>query len=77
MRKIRGPTWPEEDVIHEMRDVIAMDQIERELEGSSSYWDCFKGTDHRRTRIAIMTLVVQQFTGISFITSYDILDTLG
>lgn len=47
-----------------------MDQIECEIEASSSYLDCFQGTDHRRTRITILTLVVQQFTGISFITAY-------
>ncbi|KAH8891123.1 general substrate transporter [Thozetella sp. PMI_491] len=70
MRKIRGSTWSEEEVAEEIKEVVAMDQIERELEGSSSYSDCFRGTDHRRTRIVIMTLVVQQFTGISFITGY-------
>ncbi|KAF1953348.1 general substrate transporter [Byssothecium circinans] len=70
MRKIRGKTWSEDDVTEEIRQVVAMDCIERELEGSSSYWDCFKGSDHRRTRIAILTLVVQQFTGISFISGY-------
>ena len=56
MHKIRGPTWSEDDVSDEIREVVAMDQIEQELEASASYFDCFKGTDHRRTRIAIMTL---------------------
>lgn len=68
MYKLRGPTWSEDDVSEEIREVVAMDQIEQELEASSSYIDCFKGTDHRRTRITILILVIQQFTGISFIT---------
>lgn len=72
MRRIRGPQWSEGEISEEITEIVAMDQIERELEGTSTYWDCFKGTDHRRTRIAILTLVVQQFTGISFITAYVI-----
>lgn len=60
MRKIRGPTWPEADITDEIQEVVAMDRIERELEGSSKYSDCLKGTDLRRTLVAIFVLVVQQ-----------------
>jgi SP family sugar:H+ symporter-like MFS transporter len=70
LRRLRGPTHPEEEIDHEIREIAAFEQIQRELEGSSSsFFECFRGTDHRRTRIAIMVLVCQQFTGISFITS--------
>ncbi|RFU30415.1 hypothetical protein B7463_g5904, partial [Scytalidium lignicola] len=70
LRTLRGNTFPEEEIEKELREIAAFDEIERELEASSSFFDCFKGTDHRRTRIVIMVLVCQQFTGISFITAY-------
>ncbi len=69
IRKLRGDTYAEEELEQEIREVAAFVEIEKELEGSSSFWDCFKGTDHRRTSIVIMVLVCQQFTGISFITA--------
>lgn len=59
MRKLRGPTWPEEDISKEIQEVVAMDRIETELEGSGDYPQCFKGTDGRRTRITILVLIVQ------------------
>ena len=60
MWKLRGSTWPEEDIAKEIQEVVAMDRIERELEGSGDYPQCFKGTDGRRTRITILVLMVQQ-----------------
>lgn len=49
-----------EDIAKEIQEVVAMDRIERELEGSGDYPQCFKGTDGRRTRITILVLMVQQ-----------------
>ncbi|RFU26555.1 hypothetical protein B7463_g9780, partial [Scytalidium lignicola] len=70
LRKLRGDTYPEEEIEQEIRLIAAFVEIERELEGSSSFMDCFRGTDRQRTAIVIMVLVFQQLTGIGFITAF-------
>ncbi|CAI6341578.1 unnamed protein product [Periconia digitata] len=51
-------------------ETIAMykhtDEMEKAECSGTSYWDCFKGTDLRRTEIACMTWFVQSFCGSSF-----------
>lgn len=34
-------------------------ELEKEITSGSSYWDCFKGTDLRRTEIVCMTWAIQ------------------
>jgi MFS transporter, SP family, sugar:H+ symporter len=69
IRTLRGDTYSEEELQDELQEIEVFVQMEKEIEGNSSFLDCFKGTDHTRTRIVIMILVCQQFTGISFITA--------
>ena len=38
-------------------------ESERTSKNEATYWDCFKGPDFRRTRIAVGVWVVQNFTG--------------
>ena len=68
MRKIRGPTYPAEEIQDEVKEIIAMDRIEKELEGAAKWSDCFKGTDFRRTMLSIIAITCQEFSGIAFIT---------
>lgn len=53
----------EED--NEVEDTVAMmihtNKIEQEMKAASTYWDCFKGIDLRRTEIAIITYLIQEF----------------
>ena len=44
--------------------MIRTDEQEKEI-NSSSYWDCFKGIDRRRTEIALVSWPIQVFAGIS------------
>lgn len=44
--------------------MIRTDEQEKELD-SSSYWDCFKGVDRRRTEVALIAWAIQVFAGIS------------
>lgn len=67
MRQVRGPTWPEEEIDAEVDDIVGMLEIERQLEGSSSWKHCFQGTDLRRTLLSIGTLLSQEFSGVAFI----------
>lgn len=51
-------------------DTIAMmvhtNEHERQITEGTSYWDCFKGTDRRRTEIACMVWISQVTCGIWF-----------
>jgi len=40
--------------------------LEEEITKGSSYWDCFKGTDLRRTEIVCMCWAIQNLSGNSF-----------
>ncbi|KAL4888884.1 general substrate transporter [Aspergillus ambiguus] len=55
---------------HTSRQVVAMmihtDHIESEIEAGTSYWDCFKGSNLRRTEIACMTFAGQVLAGSQF-----------
>jgi len=70
MRRLRGPTYTEEEIQKEVRDIAAFLEMELELEGSVSYLDCFRGTDLRRTLLTIGISLAQAFSGIAFISSY-------
>jgi SP family general alpha glucoside:H+ symporter-like MFS transporter len=43
--------------------MIHTDEIEKETTAGASYWDCFRGTDFRRTEIACMVWMTQTFCG--------------
>jgi MFS transporter, SP family, sugar:H+ symporter len=68
MRKLRGPTYPEEEIQSEVKEIIAFDRIEKELEGTAKWSDCFSGTDLRRTMVSVIAIMCQEFSGIAFIT---------
>lgn len=40
--------------------------LEQKITSGSSYWDCFKGTDRRRTEIVCMVWAIQNLSGNSF-----------
>ncbi|KAE8151579.1 general substrate transporter [Aspergillus avenaceus] len=46
--------------------MIHTDQIEQEIESGSSYWDCFRGSNLRRTEIACLTFSGQVLAGSQF-----------
>lgn len=41
-------------------------EIEKQISAGTSYWDCFKGIDLRRTEIACMVWMVQTLCGSTF-----------
>lgn len=51
-------------------DTIAMmvttNELEKALESGTSYWDCFKGIDLRRTEIVSVTWLIQNLCGSAF-----------
>ncbi|KAG2413647.1 hypothetical protein HFD88_002836 [Aspergillus terreus] len=40
--------------------------LEKQITTGASYWDCFKGTDRRRTEIVCMVWAIQNLSGNSF-----------
>ncbi|PYI06056.1 sugar transporter [Aspergillus sclerotiicarbonarius CBS 121057] len=55
---------PATDTKKTLAMMIRTDEQEKELD-RSSYWDCFKSVDRRRTEVALMTWAIQVFAGIS------------
>lgn len=61
---------PEKNPDFDADETIAMykhtNEMEKAISQGTSYWDCFKGSDLRRTEIAAMTWFVQAWCGSSF-----------
>ncbi|KAM0269835.1 hypothetical protein ACHAQH_009637 [Verticillium albo-atrum] len=70
LKKIRGSKYTAEEVNEEIQEAIRFTALEREFGASTSFVECFKGTDLRRTLIATMALVGQQFMGVAFLAGY-------
>ncbi len=65
--KLRGPTWPASELEQEIEEIVHMYELERNLEGSTTFADCFRSTNARRTRITVLVALTQSWTGISFL----------
>ena len=46
-------------------------RIERHLQASATYRECFRGTDRRRTEIGMGSFTVQQLVGCVFVIGYS------
>lgn len=46
--------------------IVHTTALEEKITAGSSYWDCFKGVDRRRTEIVCMTWAIQNLSGNSF-----------
>jgi len=67
-RRFNGPDF---DVDGAMALATTAVEQERELERTQSSWmQCFKGSDGRRTLIICMVYIAQQFIGVNFIAGY-------
>ncbi|CAI7650402.1 unnamed protein product [Penicillium bialowiezense] len=53
-------------ILEEIQTSIAAETSLADIQKDVSYWDCFRGTNWRRTRISCGMFAVQQFTGIAF-----------
>jgi SP family general alpha glucoside:H+ symporter-like MFS transporter len=57
------------DVKAALAVIIETDRVERKMQIGSSYLDCFRGTNLRRTNISIAVMSIQVFSGI-YLASY-------
>ncbi|KAJ2965887.1 hypothetical protein NQ176_g10404 [Zarea fungicola] len=53
----------EEQIQNSLALIDHTNRLEQSLTAESSYWDCFKGTNLRRTEIACMSLLAQASSG--------------
>ncbi|KAK0717292.1 putative maltose permease [Lasiosphaeria miniovina] len=55
------------DIRQTLAVIIETDRLEQELEMGSTYWDCFKGVNLRRTEISVGVYCTQVLSGIYLI----------
>ncbi|EXJ71374.1 uncharacterized protein A1O5_05181 [Cladophialophora psammophila CBS 110553] len=55
---------PKVDVRPTLAMIIETDRLEREIEAGSTYWDCLKRVNIRRTEIAVGVYTIQVLSGI-------------
>lgn len=70
---IRRGAATEAEVDEEMRLTEAAVAEQEEFHHVTTYWDCFKGTNGRRTLIATSVQVLQQLSGNAFMSSYAVI----
>jgi SP family general alpha glucoside:H+ symporter-like MFS transporter len=60
-------TAPSESQAQDAKDSVAMmihtTALERQVSEGATYFDCFRGTDRRRTEIVMMVFAMQQLSG--------------
>lgn len=61
-----SPKFTPEQVRQRLASIIHNDKLEKSMHTNTTVWDCFKGTNLRRTEIACMTLTTQVLSGETF-----------
>ncbi|KAF8915492.1 general substrate transporter [Mucidula mucida] len=70
LRRLRGPNADDADLAAEVEEIRVADQHEKESTKGVSFLQIFRGSDLRRTLIAIGLQCLQQAQGISFMNNY-------
>jgi len=71
LKRLRGRACPEEDILIEMNEIRETTRIEQELGHNVSFFDLFRGTDLRRTILAILCSSTQAGSGINLVVGYS------
>lgn len=66
LRLRRSDVVDSEDVNETLKTIIRTDRLEKKITAGTSYWDCFRGPERRRTEIACMAFAGQMFSGLAF-----------
>jgi SP family general alpha glucoside:H+ symporter-like MFS transporter len=54
------------DIKNVLATIVRTDELEKKITAGTSYWDCFRGVERRRTEIACMAFAGQMFSGLAF-----------
>jgi Sugar (and other) transporter len=71
LKRLRGSDCTEEDLLIEMNEIRETTRIEQELGHNVSFFDLFRGTDLRRTILAILCSSTQAGSGINLVVGYS------
>src|SRR5271156_1617298 len=71
LRRLRGSGVSEEDILTEMNEIRETTRIEQELGHNVSFFDLFRGTDLRRTILAVLCSSTQAGSGINLVVGYS------
>jgi MFS transporter, SP family, general alpha glucoside:H+ symporter len=66
LRRLQSSNARDINVKDTLADIVHTNNLEQELEVGTSYWDCFRGFELRRTEIACFVFAGQNFSGLSF-----------
>lgn len=66
LERLHSRTTDTSLILEEIQATIADERAIADAQQDTSYMDCFRGSNWRRTRIACGMFAVQQFTGIAF-----------
>ncbi|CAJ2511685.1 Uu.00g073100.m01.CDS01 [Anthostomella pinea] len=62
-RLARSSGFSQRDADAAMALMVYTDEMEKQVAAGTTYWDCFKGVDLRRTEIVCMTWIAQTMSG--------------
>jgi SP family general alpha glucoside:H+ symporter-like MFS transporter len=65
VKRLSSKSMSSDDAKKSVAMMIHTHQIELEAQTGTSYWDCFKGTDLRRTEIVMMVFGAQNWSGLA------------
>lgn len=66
LRTLASGSISDSHVTNTLSMIQHTNELELQLSEGTSYWDCLKGVNRRRTEIACMAYVIQVFSGIWF-----------
>ncbi|KIW15376.1 hypothetical protein PV08_05422 [Exophiala spinifera] len=66
LRRLQRASYSRVDVTQTLADIIHTNRLEEKLSVGTSYWDCFRGFELRRTEIACVCFAGQVLSGLSF-----------
>jgi SP family general alpha glucoside:H+ symporter-like MFS transporter len=66
LQRLTSSRITQDEVNNTLKMMILTNEHERQIGEGTTYWDCFRGTNLRRTEIACITWMIQVFCGIWF-----------
>lgn len=66
LRRFTGEAETDEDIERTVAMMHHTNELEKKINEGTTYLDCFKGVDRRRTEISAMVWFIQSWCGASF-----------
>ena len=66
LRRLTSNSHPTSNLENTIAMMVHTNELEKEISSGTSYWDCFKGIDLRRTEIICVVWAIQNLCGSAF-----------